>query len=162
MGSDESTPIVATSTAQTGKSPIDYFSWGHIDLGIGGFLLLSLINALPSYFEDKLIYFIPYWMMLALVIVVAIVWEILENTLFVTIGIKFEVRRDSFKNALWDIIFGITGGLATWILKGILVNIYGVENNNIPQYIIYYYIVGAISFIIFLVCFLIGRAITKD
>ena len=162
MGSDESTPIVATSKSQTGKSPIDYFSWGHVNLGIGSFILLSLINALPSYFEDELIIFIPYWIMLVLVLVVAIVWEIVENTLFVSIGIKFEGRRDSFKNALWDIIFGIIGGLAIWIFKGILVNIIGATNNNIPQYIIYFYITGIISFIFILVCFFIGRAITKD
>ncbi len=162
MGSGESTPIVATSTSQTGKSPIDYFSWGHVDLGICSFLLLSLINTLPSYFEDQLIYFIPYWLMLVLVFVVAIVWEILENTLFVKLGIKFEGRRDSFKNAVWDIIFGVIGGLATWIFKGILVNICGTAKNSIPQYIIYFYTVGFVSFIIILACFFIGRAITKD
>jgi hypothetical protein len=162
MGSDESTPFVASSKSQTGKSPIDYFSWGHVDLGIMSFLLLSLINGLPSYFEDELIYFIPYWVMLVLVFVVAIVWEILENTLFVAIGIKFEGRRDSLKNATWDVIFGIIGGSATWAFKGILVNIIGVGNNNIPQYVIYFYIVGLVSFVIILIAFFIGRATTKN
>lgn len=162
MGSGESTPFVASSKSQTGITPIDYFSWGHVDLGIASFLLLSLINALPSYFEDELIYFIPYWLMLVLVFLVAIIWEILENTLFVNLGIKFEGRRDSFKNATWDVIFGIIGGSAAWAFKGILVNIAGVASGNIPQYVIYFYIVGIISFIVILICFFIGRAITKD
>jgi len=162
MGSGESTPFVASSKSQTGKAPIDYFSWGHVDLGIASFLLLSLINCLPSYFEDELIYFIPYWLMLVIVFVVAILWEILENTLFVAIGIKFEGRRDSLINATWDVIFGMIGGLATWALKGILVNVLGVANNNIPQYVIYFFIVGIISFIVILIAFFIGRASTKD
>ena len=162
MGSGESTPFVATSKSQTGKSPIDYFSWGHVDLGIASFLLLSLINCLPSYFEDELIYFIPYWLMLVLVFVVAIVWEIIENTLFVKMGIKFEGRRDSLKNATWDVIFGIIGGTVAWAFKGIIVNILGVAKNNIPQYVIYFYIVGIISFIVILITFFIGRATTKD
>ena len=162
MGSGESTPFVAGSKSQTGKAAIDFFSWGHVDLGICSFLLLSLINCLPSYFEDELIYFIPYWLMLVLVFVVAIVWEIIENTLFVKLGIKFEGRRDSLKNATWDVIFGIVGGSAAWAFKGIFINIFGVANNSIPQYVQYYYIVGIISFVLILICFFIGRATTKD
>lgn len=162
MGNGESTPFVASSKSQTGIAPIDYFSWGHIDLGIASFLLLSLINVLPSYFEDELIYFIPYWLMLVLVLLVAIIWEILENTLFVKLGIKFEGRRDSFKNATWDVIFGIIGGSATWAFKGIFVNIGGVASGNIPQYVTYFYIVGIIAFVVILICFFIGRATTKD
>ena len=100
--------------------------------------------------------------MLVLVFVVAIIWEILENTLLVDIGIKFEGRRDSLENAVWDIIFGIIGGVIMCLFKGILVNILGVLNNNIPQYIIYFYITGIISFFIILICFFIGRAMTKD
>ncbi|MHA1275295.1 MAG: hypothetical protein ACTSQS_17970, partial [Promethearchaeota archaeon] len=102
------------------------------------------------------IYIIPYFLMLILVIVVAIVWEILENTLLLEWGFKFEGRKDSFVNALWDIIFVIIGGLYMWIVKGILVNvIMGVK--GIPIF----YIIGIISFIVILIAFFIGKAITK-
>ncbi len=162
MGSGDTTPLVAKSKKETGRSLIDYFSWGHVDLGISIFLLLSLINTLPSYFKDELIYVIPYWVMLILVFVVAIIWEIIENTLLVDIGIKFEGRRDSFQNAVGDIIFGIIGGAVMWLFKGILVNIFGVLNNSVPQYIIYFYIAGIISFFVILICFFIARAMTKE
>ena len=48
-----------------------------------------------------------------------------------------------------------------WLFKGIIVNMLGV-NNNISQYIIYFYIVGIIVFFIILICFFIGKAKTKD
>lgn len=162
MGSGEATPFVAKSKKETGRSPIDYFSWAHIGSGIIIFLVLSLINTIPSYFKDQLIYIIPYWVMLILVFILAIGWEILENTLFVNLGIKFEGRRDSIDNAVVDIIFGIIGGATIWLFKGIIVNIFGVKNNDIPQYVIYFYITGIISFFIILICFFIGRAMTKD
>ena len=162
MGSEESEPpLFASSVEETGRASIDYFSWGHIDLGIGCFLILSLINTLPSYFEDELIYLIPYWLMLVIVFAVTICWEILENTVFVEIGIKFEDRPDSPVNALADIIFGMIGGFAMWILKGVLVNIFGARSNNAPLYIIYFYVIGVAWFFVLLICFFINRAITK-
>ncbi|MGQ4873613.1 MAG: hypothetical protein ACP6IY_06000 [Promethearchaeia archaeon] len=155
MGNDD-LPIVGTDKDEVGRSPIDYFSWGHVDMGIATFLLLSLINTIPSLIDKTLIYIIPYFLMLILVLIVAIVWEILENTLLLEWGFKFEGRRDSFVNALWDIIFVIIGGLYMWIVKGILVNIImGVK--GIPIF----YIIGIISFIVVLVAFFIGKAITK-
>ncbi len=155
MGNDD-LPIVGTDKDEVGRSPIDYFSWGHVDMGIATFLLLSLINTIPSLIEKTLIYIIPYFLMLILVLVVAIVWEILENTLLLEWGFKFEGRKDSFVNALWDIIFVIIGGLYMWIVKGILVNvIMGVK--GIPIF----YIIGIISFIVILIAFFIGKAITK-
>ncbi|MHA1280989.1 MAG: hypothetical protein ACTSQP_00670 [Promethearchaeota archaeon] len=155
MGNDD-LPIVGTDKDEVGRSPIDYFSWGHVDMGIAAFLLLSLINTIPSLIDKTLIYIIPYFLMLILVIVVAIVWEILENTLLLEWGFKFEGRKDSFVNALWDIIFVIIGGLYMWIVKGILVNvIMGVK--GIPIF----YIIGIISFIVILIAFFIGKAITK-
>ncbi|MHA1758830.1 MAG: hypothetical protein ACTSVV_18835 [Promethearchaeota archaeon] len=155
MGNDD-LPIVGTDKDEVGRSPIDYFSWGHVDMGIATFLLLSLINTIPSLIDKTLIYIIPYFLMLILVLIVAIVWEILENTLLLEWGFKFEGRRDSFVNALWDIIFVIIGGLYMWIVKGILVNIImGVK--GIPIF----YIIGIISFIVILIAFFIGKAITK-
>ena len=146
--------VVAESKDQTGRAPWDYFSWGHIDMGIMSFLLLVLINIIPSYVDQALVYIIPYWIMLVLTIVVAVVWELIENTIFIKMGIKFENRRDSLANAIWDIIFAIIGGAYVWGIKGILVNLIGVQ--LIPAF----YIVGIVSFIVVLIAFFIVRSIS--
>ncbi len=153
--SDKPPPVVGTTTDDVGVSAIDYYSWGHVAMGIMVFILLSLINNVPSMVTNTLIYIIPWWSMILLAIVVAIVWEILENTLLVSIGVKFEGRRDSLANALWDVLFAIIGAIYLWILKGILVNVFGVD--NIPLF----YVVSLISFGFCLICFGIGYVITK-
>lgn len=147
--------VLAISKDDVGRSAIDYFTWGHVAMGVATFLLVSLINTIPSLFEGMLIYVIPYWLMLVLSFIVAVVWELMENTLFVDIGIKFEGRRDSFLNATWDVIFVCLGSLIMWIIKGVMVNMVGVH--LIPAY----YIVGIIGFMIVIIAFLIGKAITK-
>ena len=112
-------------------------------------------------YRTDLIYIIPYWWMIILAIAVFIIWEILENTLFVEMGVKFEGRRDSLINAIWDIIFGFIGGLVIWICKGVIVNIMGIAAGDIAGYVGYYYIVGIIAFVCMLIAFFIGRAMTK-
>ena len=139
--------IVAESKGQTGRAPWDYFSWGHIDMGIMSYLLLSLINTVPSWLTQTKLDTIFWWVMLVLTII--------ENTLFIKMGIKFENRRDSLANATWDIIFAIIGGAYIWGIKGILVNLIGVH--LIPVF----YIIGIVSFIVVLIAFFIGRSITK-
>ncbi len=147
--------IVAETKDQTGRAPWDYFSWGHIDMGIMSYLLLSLINTIPSWVTQSKVDIIFWWVMLVLTIVVAVVWELMENTLFIKLGIKFENRKDSLANATWDIIFAIIGGAYVWGIKGLMVNLVGFH--LIPAF----YIVGIVSFIVVLIIFFIGRAKTK-
>jgi hypothetical protein len=147
--------MVAETKDETGRAPWDYFSWGHVAMGIMSFLLLVLINIIPTYVDQALVYIIPYWLMLVLTICVGIGWEIIENTIFVKWGIKFENRRDSLINAFWDVLFVIIGALYVWIIKGIMVNLIGVH------LILEFYIVGIVSFIVILIAFFIGRAMTK-
>ena len=147
--------IVAETKEETGRTPWDYFSWGHVAMGIMSFLLLVLINIIPTYVDQALVYIIPYWLMLVLTICVGIGWEIIENTIFVETGLKFENRRDSPINAFWDILFVIIGALYIWILKGIMINLIGVH------LILAFYIVGIVSFIVVLIAFFIGKASIK-
>lgn len=153
---DDTPPLLGASKDHVGLSPFDYFSWGHIDMGVAFFLLFSLINTIPSLVDNALVYMIPYWWMLVAVLLFAVVWEIFENIVLWQMGKKFENRKDSFFNALWDVLFVIIGGIAMWGLKGILVNIImGVA--GIPIF----YIIGVIVFGVILLAFFIGRAITK-
>jgi hypothetical protein len=139
-----------------GRAPVDYFSWGHINMGIVTFLLWSLCNLLPSAVVGTLLPIVPFWFSIVLTIVVAVVWEIMENTLFIDLGIKFEGKRDSLTNAIFDIIFVIVGGLVMWGIKSLIVNvIMGVDG------IVIFYIVGVITFVAVLIGFFIGRSMTK-
>jgi hypothetical protein len=148
--------VIAESKEEVGRVAIDFFTWGHIDMGIAVFLLWSLINLLPSAFEKTLMYIVPFWFSIVLTVGVAIIWEILENTLLYDKGVKFEGRRDSLKNAFWDVLFVIIGGLFMWGVKTLIVNfLLGVDG------IFIFYIVGGISFIVVVIAFFIGRAITK-
>ncbi len=148
--------MVATSSEDVGIHPFDYYSWGHIDMGIVSFLLFALINIIPSLVDGVMVNIVPFWFLLVLVIIFAIVWEILENTVLLSWGFKFEGRRDSFANSFWDIIFVTIGGTIMWIIKWILVDIVmGVP--GIPIF----YIIGLIAFVVFFIAFVIGRAMTK-
>jgi hypothetical protein len=139
-----------------GRAPLDYFSWGHIDMGVVVFLLWSMVNLLPSAGVGSLIFILPFGLSIILTIVVAIVWEILENTVLIDIGLKFEGKKDSFINALFDIIFVVIGGLIMWGIKVIIVNmIMGVAGIGV------FYIVGVITFVAVLIGFFIGRSMTK-
>ncbi len=147
--------VIATSKDEVSRAPWDYFSWGHIDMGIGSFLLLSLINIIPTIMNQTKTDIINWWMMIVVVIIIMVAWEIFENTVLYKFGAKFENRRDSLVNATWDIIFGIIGGMYMWIIKGSLVNMIGIH--MIPVY----FIIGIVSFIACIIGFLIGRAINK-
>ena len=147
--------MFAESTDEVSRKPIDYFSWGHIGMGVVVFLLWSLINLMPSLALGSIVFPVFFWFSIVLTIVTAIVWEIIENTLFVHIGIKFEDRRDSFINAIADIVFVIIGGLIMWGFKVLIVNIfYQVDG------ILIFYIIGGLSLLTCLIGFLIGRAMT--
>ena len=147
--------MFADSREETGRAPIDYFSWGHIGMGVVVFLLWSLINLLPSLALGYIVFPVFFWFSIVLTIITAIVWEIIENTLFVHIGIKFEDRRDSLINALADIVFVIVGGLIMWGFKVLIVNIlFQVDG------ILIFYIIGGLSVLTCLIGFLIGRAMT--
>ena len=147
--------MVANSDEEVGKTAIDYFSWSHINMGLVSFMLLSLINIIPSMVTSTLVYLIPYWSMILLVIVVMLIWELFENFVLYKWGAKFENRQDTLLNATWDVIFGIIGGFYMWVIKGILVNLIGLY--MVPVY----FIICLISFIVCLAAFLIGRAISK-
>ncbi len=149
--------MIATSREETGRKPLDYFSWGHLGMGVGVFLLWSLINLIPSMINQAIVNIVPFWFSIVLTIITAIGWEIIENTLFVSIGLKFEHRRDSLANAIADILFVIVGGLIMWGIKTLIVNMFlGVDG------ILIFYIICIISLLICLFGFIIGRALTKN
>ena len=89
------------------------------------------------------------------VIAVGIGWEVIENTILWKLGVKFENRRDSFVNAFFDIIFVILGGLATWLLKWIIMDVMGKLGR-------WFYISALVLFVIILIAYFIGFYITNE
>ncbi|UCD00648.1 MAG: DUF2585 family protein, partial [Promethearchaeota archaeon] len=116
-------PFVGLLEDYVGRSPWDYYSWGHIAFGIAAFTLFSLIINLWELLVGPSS--IPWYSILIFVLIVAVVWEVIENTILWRIGLKYENRKDSIINAFFDIVFVLLGGLTTWLLKWIIMDFMG-------------------------------------
>lgn len=146
-------PFVGLLEDYVGRSPWDFYSWGHIAFGIGAFSIFSLIITLWEQYVGPAT--MPWFWILIFVIIVAIGWEIIENTILWRLGAKYENRRDSFVNAFFDILFGILGGLATWFLKWIVMDIMGALGR-------WFYVSAIILFVLILIAYFIGFYITNQ
>ncbi|MFX1279698.1 MAG: hypothetical protein ACFFA3_09800 [Promethearchaeota archaeon] len=146
-------PFVGVLEDYVGRSPLDYYSWGHIAFGIGAFSIFSLIITLWELYVGPAT--LPWYFILIFVIIVGIAWEIFENTVLWKLGVKYENRKDTFINAFFDIVFVIVGGIATWLLKWIIMDIMGELGR-------WFYLSAIIMFVIALIAYFIGFYITNE
>ena len=130
--------IIATDPSMVGLAWLDFYSIGHICFGIGLFLFFSLFYTIPKKHSKTPIFSLLFVFILSFACI--ILWEVLENFLFIELGWKFEGRPDSWQNITADIIIGMFGCLVK--------NIWA------------YYIFGIIGFGLWLVVFIILRALT--
>lgn len=144
--------LVATTTNEVGVSWFDFYSIGHICMGMGIFLFFSLFYTIPMAKSDYTRVILPLWAIWILTVVLGIAWEFLENILFLEMGLKFEGRQDSIANITTDIIFVGIGGLGSWFFCH---EVFTDDKNHIG-----YYIFGIAGFTIWIVIFLILRYIT--
>lgn len=145
-------PLVGLLEDYVGRSPLDYYSWGHIAFGIASFTIFSLIINLWELFIGPTT--MHWYYLLIFVIIVAIGWEIIENTILWKLGLKHENRRDSFINAFFDIIFMAVGGSTSWLFKWIIMDFIGALGR-------FYYLAALILFILVLIAYFIGFFITN-
>jgi len=145
-------PFVGTTEEYLCRSPWDFYSWGHIDMGIASFLLLSLLITATEALIGPAI--LSWWHIMLFVFIFGVVWELFENIVLLSLGAKFENRRDSLVNSVWDIIFVCIGGAVMWLFKYLIMDLWGYQGR-------WFYIVGAISFGIILICYFIGFFITS-
>ncbi len=144
--------LIGTTPEEVGIALFDFFSIGHITFGIGIFLLFSFFYTIQTkrgitpYFSLLFVYICTFCVLL--------IWELLENTLFVSLGIKFEGRLDSWMNILTDLIMGAFGGLCTWFLCYQFVE----RDKNINVY----YAFGLTCFAIWFIFFFILRFFTLN
>ena len=142
--------LFASDPSQVGLAWFDFYSIGHICFGIGVFLFFSLFYTVPKNKGHTPIFSLLFVFICTMIII--IIWEVFENTLFIEIGWKFEGRADSWQNVTTDILVGVLGGLGSWLFCYIIF----IKEKNIWAY----YIFGIIGFAIWLVVFIILRIYT--
>ncbi len=94
------------------ESAVDFFSLGHIIFGQVTFWIIYMIGA---YWIPDTFYPVKTWS-LVITIIVGIAWEPIENILLWKMGLKFENKRDSWLNIIFDIIFVTLGGILAWLI----------------------------------------------
>ncbi|MEJ2248791.1 MAG: hypothetical protein P8Y70_05230 [Candidatus Lokiarchaeota archaeon] len=142
--------FIAENVSEVGVSFFDFYSIGHICMGIGVFLFFSLFYTVPmSKQEGYKQVGMPLWVVWIITVIIGIAWEFLENIIFYEWGIKFEGRRDSLLNVISDIMLVGVGGLSTWLFAHL---IFKHHKKVWP-----YYLFGIIGFSIWLGFFIIAR-----
>ena len=141
----------AQNPSEVSQVVFDFFSFAHICMGIVFFASLSLISTLrnfvdPKNFKIKNEHWIAY---IVGTIVLGIIWEIIENTLGLVWGWKYQNQQDSIINIISDIILVGLGGL---ICFGFAYLFYEkVKKCEFP----WYYLFVSLSFILFFVIYLV-------
>jgi hypothetical protein len=157
MSSEESDkhyiPFIGLLEDYVGRSPWDYYSWGHIAFGIGAFSIFSLIITLWELIVGPAT--MPWYFILLFVLIVGVFWEIFENTVLWRLGVKYENRKDTFINAFFDIVFVLIGGLATWLLKWIIMDVLSERGR-------WFYVSAICLFLLVLIAYFIGFYITNE
>lgn len=119
---------------------IDVWSAGHIGFGMTIFCGISLAYTLPRRHDNEELISILFVFIITMLSL--IIWEIVENTLLLEIGIK--LIPDSPQNIISDLIFGVFGAGSQLILF----NIYYEEKKKVKTYY-GFGIAGLILFIIY-------------
>ncbi len=142
--------FIATTIQEVGISWFDFYSIGHICFGVGLFLFFSLFYTIPKKKGKTPIFSLLFVFILTMFFV--ILWEIIENTVFIFFDWKFEGRADSWQNITTDMIFGAIGALGSWLFAYLIFE----KDKNAWGY----YIFGFIGFTLWLSVFIILRYIT--
>ncbi|MFX1453984.1 MAG: hypothetical protein ACFFDB_01280 [Promethearchaeota archaeon] len=142
--------LIATDISEVGISWFDFYSIGHICYGIGLFLFFSLFYTIPKKKGAIPIFSLLFVFILTMIFV--ILWEVVENFIFLDLGWKFENRPDSLQNMFTDVLLGAIGGLGTWLFAYIT---FEKDKNSFA-----YYTFGIIGFGVWLSIFIILRYMT--
>lgn len=99
--------LVARDKDAVALSPVDFFSVGHVIMGQVSYLVFDLIVVLVIGTNALVV---KGWCLFA-TIVEGVLWEPFENIILWRLGWKFENRRDSLVNSLFDVGFVALGGI---------------------------------------------------
>lgn len=151
-------PVIALDTPDISIASFDYWSVGHFLWGVALFVVFFTIGWIvknltgnpqapvnPPGFEK----FVIYWI---ITIVLAGIWEVIENTLLYFVGIKVEL--DSAANIITDITIWSIGGAVSWYMTDLMF--------LSEKYIRAYYIYGVMCLIMGLLIFIIFGFVTTS
>ena len=138
--------IIATKSSEVGISWFDFFSIGHICFGIGVFLFFSLFYTIPKAKGRTPLFSLFFVFILSFIIFIA--WEIVENTLVLSWGLKYQDRADSIVNGIFDVILVGIGGLICSAFAFLLYE--KVKKCEFP----WFYLFNSLSFILFFMIYL--------
>lgn len=136
-------PEETEPTTRVGHAWIDYFTWGHIAMGLGiypvSYLIVGLIIPVGVSAISMVVCAVLAWL-----------WEVFENNLMWSWGMKFENRKDSINNLLGDQMWVMLGAILMWIASIILIEF------SIAFW--WFYVLAAIGLLICLIGFLSSKA----
>jgi hypothetical protein len=156
IGTTLGVPLVALDVGALSIASFDYWSVGHFLWGIALFIIAFtlgwIIHNLTGKPEDPINdpdfkKFVLYWI---IIICIAGLWEIIENTLLLMVGAK--VKFDSPANIITDITIWGIGGCVGWYMTDLMF--------LSDKYLRAYYIYGFMSLTMGLLIFVIFGFIT--
>lgn len=145
-------PVVALDTPDISIASFDYWSIGHFLCGVALFVfvftfgwIIKNLTGVPKdpINEPEFKSFILYWM---IVVIVAVLWEVIENTLLYMVDIKVEF--DSAANVITDITIWGIGGCVSWYMTDLMF----LSDKYLRAYYIYgimCLIMGVLIFVVF-------------
>lgn len=149
---DLTAPPVAQDISQVGVSPLDSYSIGHVAMGVMAWLIISLGYSIYQYYGLPPLF--ELWVVFLLTLLFAVVWELFENVILFKAGLKFESRRDSILNSIWDILFVVLGVVIFWIFWYFYVEV----AKNAGRW---YYLIGFITFTLLVIIFIFSLKFIK-
>lgn len=151
-------PLIAVSDAYISIATFDFYTLAHLLWGVALFVVTFTFGFIaknrsgnpqaplvPPGFKKLVI----YW---AITLVIAVIWEILENTLLIFVGMKVEF--DSPPNIITDITIWGIGGLVSWYMTDLMF--------LSQKFIRAYYIYGIISLLSGVLLFIVFGFITTN
>lgn len=150
--------LVGLDEASVSIASFDYWSVGHFLNGVALFILAFtfgwIIHNLTGKPKDPINdpefkKFVLYWV---LILIIAVLWEIIENTLILAVGIK--VKTDSVPNMITDITIWSIGGCVGWYMTDLMF--------LSDKYLRAYYVYGFMSLTMGILIFVIFGFITTN
>ncbi|MHA1728041.1 MAG: DUF2585 family protein [Promethearchaeota archaeon] len=123
------------------RAACDFFSIGHIMMGQLFFWIAYMLFTISSPFSAPFLSLglTSEWWDVLISVILGILWEPFENIVMYYAGWKFEGRRDSLLNAMFDIIFWSLGAIAALLINNWIINLVLVVIEIIAWSIIRWY-----------------------
>lgn len=103
--------FIAKSHKDIGKTFYDAYSIGHFCFGFFGFKVILIILVMIGLPLD-----IAKFVSLESVVILAVLWELIENGTRLGKAVRYNKQTDTTINAVSDIFFGILGSLLSFFI----------------------------------------------